>query len=80
MNSLDETRQILSKALFVPADTIKADDKLLELKGMDSLAFETILLGMEDATGRDLDAAKAVGAETVADLAELLEKLRASAV
>jgi len=80
MDSLEETRQILAKALFIPANSITADDKLLELKGMDSLAFETILEEMEDATGRDLDAAKAVGTETVADLAELLEKLRASPV
>jgi len=80
MDSLEETRQILAKALFIPANSITADDKLLELKGMDSLAFETILVEMEDATGRDLDAAKAVGTETVADLAELLEKLRASPV
>lgn len=76
MDSLEETRKILAAALMVPPDSISADDKLLELKGMDSLAFESILVGIEDATGRDLDAAKAVGAETVADLALLLEKLK----
>ena len=76
MDSLDATKQILAAALMIPADSINADDRLLELKGMDSLAFESILVGIEDATGRDLDAAKAVGAETVADLALLLEKLK----
>ena len=78
MDSLQETTQILAKALFIPADSIHADDKLVELQGMDSLAFETVLVEMEDATGSDIDAAKAVGVETVSDLAEMLEKLRAS--
>jgi len=78
MDDFEDTRQILAKALFIPADGIRADDKLLELKGMDSLAFETILVEIEDVTGRDIDAASAVEAETVADLANLLEKLRAS--
>ena len=78
MDSLDATKQILAAALMIPADSISADDRLLELKGMDSLAFESILVGIEDLTGRDLDAAKAVGAETVADLALLLEKLKNS--
>ena len=77
MDSIEEMKQILAKALFIPADKISGDDRLLELQGMDSLAFETILVEMEDATGRDLDAAKAVGAETVAHLAQLLDKLRA---
>jgi acyl carrier protein len=78
MDNLEETIQILARALFIPAVSIKAEDKLLELKGMDSLAFETIIVEMEDATGRDIDAAQAVGAETVSDLAELLQKLRSA--
>jgi len=78
MDNLEETIQILARALFIPADSIKAEDKLLELKGMDSLAFETIIVEMEDATGRDIDAAQAVGNETVSDLAELLKKLRSA--
>lgn len=77
MDNLQETKEILSRALFLPAESIKSDDKLLELNGMDSLAFETIVVELEDATGRDINAAEAVGTETVADLAKLLEKLRA---
>lgn len=75
--SLEETRQILSRALFIPAESIKAEDRLLDLNGMDSLAFEAIILELEEATGRDIDVARAVGAETVADMARLLESLRA---
>ncbi len=77
MDNLQETKEILSRALFLPAESINADDKLLELNGMDSLAFETIVVELEDATGKDINAAEAVGTETVADLAKLLEKLRA---
>ncbi|MGI9399942.1 MAG: acyl carrier protein [Rhizobiaceae bacterium] len=78
MDNLEETIQILARALFIPSESIKAEDKLLELKGMDSLAFETIIVELEDATGRDIDVAQAVGTETVADLAELLQKLRSA--
>ena len=75
MDSLGRARQILSKALFIPADDIQPDDRLLEIKGMDSLAFETIALEIEDATGRDLDVSKAMGVVTVADLAALLDSM-----
>ena len=75
MDKLDQARQILSKALFMPEDEIKPDDKLLELKGMDSLAFETIVLEIEDTTGKDVDVGQATSIETVADLSALLAKL-----
>ncbi len=76
MDSLLETRNIFSRALFIPAESISANDVLLELKGMDSLAFETIVVEIEDATGCEIDVAQAVGVETVADLAQLLESLQ----
>ena len=75
MDNLARTRQILSKALFIPADDIQPEDRLLEMEGMDSLAFEMIALEIEDATGQDLDVAKAMNVETVADLVSLLDSM-----
>jgi len=76
MDSLGQARHILSKALFIPADDIQTDDRLLEMQGMDSLAFEMIAFEIEDATGQDLNISKVMGIETVADLASLIESMR----
>jgi len=75
MDSLGRAKHILSKALFIPADDIQPDDHLLEMEGMDSLAFEMIALEIEDTTGQDLDVSKAMGVVTVADLAGLLDSM-----
>ena len=77
MDTLEETKKILSKVLVLPPEKFTAEQQLLEIEGMDSLAFETIVVEIEDRTGRDVDTAKLLDLKTVQDLANLIQGLRA---
>jgi acyl carrier protein len=73
MSALDDAKEILATCLFVPADSIADDAVITDIKSIDSLAFETIMLEVEERTGRDVDPIKMLELSTVADLAGMLE-------
>ena len=73
MSALADAKEILATCLFVPADSIADDAVITDIKSIDSLAFETIMLEVEERTGRDVDPIKMLELSTVADLAGMLD-------
>jgi len=76
MEYVQAAKEILSKALFVPAEQIGDDADINTIKAMDSLAFEALVLEIEERTGKDVDLVELMGLKTVSDLAAVLEKLK----
>lgn len=76
MSDIEAVKQILATAFFIPAESIKDDDQISSLKGMDSLSFEALILELERLTGREPDPVKLLGAQTVADLAGIVAEMR----
>ncbi|MGB5213798.1 MAG: acyl carrier protein [Anderseniella sp.] len=72
MSGIDDAKEILAKCLFVNPDTIDDDDHINDIKIIDSLTFETLVLEIEEKTGRDLKPTDILNLQTVADLAKLL--------
>ncbi|WP_337660382.1 acyl carrier protein [Anderseniella sp. Alg231-50] len=69
---VDEAKNILAKCLFVNPDDIEAEDVIAEIKPIDSLAFETIMLEVEEATGQPVEPHDVLQLQTVADLAKVI--------
>ena len=76
MDNMTIAKEILSKALFVPQEQIDDDSDISGVKAMDSLAFEALVLEIEEWAGKDVDLVELMGVKTVRDLAALLEKYR----
>ncbi|NNJ74570.1 MAG: acyl carrier protein [Anderseniella sp.] len=70
--SVEEAKNILAKCLFVSPDSIDDDDVIAEIKPIDSLAFETIMLEVEESTGQPIDPIDILQLQTVADLAKII--------
>ena len=70
--SSDEAKNILAKCLFVNPDSIEDEDVIVEIKAIDSLAFETIMLEVEESTGQPVDPIDILQLQTVADLAKII--------
>ncbi len=76
MEHLDEAKDILSGCLFIPKDKISDDASIHSIKGLDSLSFETIVVEIEQRTGKDVDPMQLLEMVTVRDLANLLKLAR----
>ncbi len=72
MSSTDDAKEILAKCLFVNPDKIGDEDVITDIKAIDSLTFETLVLEIEEKTGQDLAPKDILNIQTVADLAKLL--------
>ncbi len=75
---VDEAKNILAKCLFVNPDQIESDDIIAEIKSIDSLAFETIMLEVEEFTGQSVEPLDILELQTVADLAKILAKKKSA--
>lgn len=73
MSSLDTTKRIIAECLLIPADSIHADNQIAQLKNIDSLAFEMIVVAIETETGKAVAPTDLIGLETVGQLAQLLD-------
>ena len=73
MNSIDTLRRLIAESLLIPESSIHADDELAQLKNIDSLTFEMILVAIETETGRVIDPMDLMQIKTVADLARLMD-------
>lgn len=73
MNHIDTVRRLIAESLLIPADSIQAGDELAQLKNIDSLTFEMILVAIETETGSIIDPMDLVQVKTVGDLARLLD-------
>lgn len=73
MSSLETTKRIISECLLIPASSIQADDQIAQLKNIDSLAFEMIVVAIETETGKAVAPTDLIGLQTVQQLAKLLD-------
>lgn len=73
MNHIDTVRRLIAESLLIPADSIHADDELAQLKNIDSLTFEMILVAIETETGKAIEPMDLMQIRTVGELARLLD-------
>lgn len=73
MNPIDTLRRLIAESLLIPESSIHADDELAQLKNIDSLTFEMILVAIETETGRVIDPMDLMQIKTVGDLARLMD-------
>lgn len=78
MDALGTAKDILANCLFIPADKIGDDAGLYDLKPVDSVTFETLVLEIEERTGREVDVEALLSMRTVRDLAALIAGSRGS--
>jgi acyl carrier protein len=76
MSELQAVKAILSRALFVPEEMIPDDADISAVKPLDSLAFESLVLEIEQHLGVEFDVVRLIGVKSVRDLAAVLEKAR----
>lgn len=76
MEPLDIAKEVLAKALFINKDRIGDDAAISEVKPLDSLSFEALILELEERTGKEVDPVDLIGVKTIRDLAGVIEKLK----
>lgn len=76
MSEIETVKEILSSAFFIPVSSIRDDDLLGNIKGMDSLSFEGLILEIERTTGREPDPLRLLEIKTVSDLAAMIEDMK----
>ncbi len=74
MDFLLQARQILSDCLFVPIEKISENEKINDIKPLDSLTFELIMAQIETVTQKEINPAELLNVHTVKELAHILEK------
>jgi acyl carrier protein len=75
MESLETAKDVLAKALFIHKDRIADDAAISDIKPLDSLSFEALILELEERTGKVVDPVDLIGISTIRDLAGVIEKL-----
>lgn len=73
---LATVQRIISESLLIPADSIQEDDLIVNLKNIDSLSFEMIVVSIENETDTIISPDSLFAIKTVGDIASLLEKLK----
>ena len=71
-DSLEITRRLIAETLLIPQDSIRSDDEIAQLKNIDSLSFEMIIVAIETETGTPIESMRMFELRTVGDLARLL--------
>ncbi|WP_423458109.1 acyl carrier protein [Ottowia sp. VDI28] len=71
--SLSRAKALLSKCLLIPEDHIDDDANVGDLREVDSLMFEGIVIEIENATGAEADVMDLLQLRTVRDVAKLLD-------
>lgn len=69
-----KAKEILSGCLFIPIDKIPDDATINDIKPLDSLAFELIVLEIESFLQKEVDPMDLLELSSVKDLAAILEK------
>lgn len=72
-SSLLQAKTLLSNCLLVPIEHIGDDANVGDLRDVDSLMFEGIVVEIENITGAPLDVMDLMQLRTVRDIAKLLE-------
>jgi len=63
---------MINRALETPVPDLTAESRLLEIKGLDSLAIERLAAELGEARGSDINPFAFAQVETVGDLARLI--------
>lgn len=79
LSELETIKTIIARAFFIPVSSIADDADISEIKGMDSLTFEALMLEIEQVSGQEPDPVALMDVRTVADLAGLIEEMKAAA-
>ncbi|TDS69617.1 acyl carrier protein [Comamonas sp. JUb58] len=74
--SLLQAKTLLSNCLLIPLEHIGDDANVGDLRDVDSLMFEGIVIEIENATGNPLDVMDLLQLRTVRDVAKLLNGRR----
>lgn len=69
---LDKIKSLLAEQLNIKAETIKAESKIVEDLGADSLDVVELLMTLEDEFGVAISDEDAVKIKTVADIANII--------
>lgn len=75
-DALGIAREILARVLYVPVESIEHGASISDIKPLDSLSFEALILELEEVSGRDVDPVSLIDLKTVKDLADLLKGLQ----
>ena len=65
---------LVATVLKIPRENLEPESQISTLPGFDSLAYEQLVLLVEEETGRQLEPLEMVSVETIADLAEILKR------
>lgn len=76
MDSLKIAKEILARSLFVPEARISDDAAIGDIKVLDSLAFEALVLELEERTGKQVDPVDLIEMKSVRDLAGIVKRLQ----
>ncbi|WP_036593774.1 acyl carrier protein [Ottowia thiooxydans] len=71
--SLLRAKMLLSHCLLIPVEQIDDDADVGDLRGVDSLMFEGIVIEIENATGTRVDVMDLLQLRTVRDVAKILD-------
>lgn len=71
-DNLEITRRLIAETLLIPQESIQAHDEIAQLKNIDSLSFEMIIVAIETETGKAIDPMRMFELKTVGDLTRLL--------
>ncbi|UBB15759.1 acyl carrier protein [Comamonas odontotermitis] len=71
-DSLEITRRLIAETLLIPQSDIHVDSEIAQLKNIDSLSFEMIIVAIETETGKLIEPMHMFDLRTVGDLAKLL--------
>lgn len=69
---LAQAKGLIADCLLVPMEHISDDAQIGDLRGLDSMMFEGILLAIEEHIGAEIDVMDIVQLRTVRDVAHVL--------
>lgn len=73
-DDVEKVIRMLNNALEKPVSGLSADTKVLEISGFDSLAMERLAGELQNELGEEINPLAFAQVETIADVAELIDK------
>jgi acyl carrier protein len=73
-DAVEKVITMLNRALEQSVDGLSADTKVLDIKGIDSLAMERLAGELQNELGEEVNPMAFAQVETIADVAKLIDK------
>jgi Phosphopantetheine attachment site. len=73
-NHIQKAKEIVAKGLKMPIESIADTAELTSLEQFDSMAFESIVLDIQDHVGHPVSAVSLIELKSIQDLAQLLQR------